>query len=152
MGSLQPGNQQPTGVPKASVELASALERMGIMVVSPRGTVLFRPGQQPNGVFVVRKGRVRLSLHCADGQLTYRTVGPGYILGLPATVSDQPYSLTAETVEDSEFASVDRKRVLSLLRRRSGLSFQVVTILADEVRRMRKQAGTLARGAGRFDD
>jgi len=91
---------------------------------------------------------VRLTLNCADGQLTYRTVGLGHILGLPATLSDQPYSLTAETVEDSEFAVVDRKRLITLLRRRNDLFLQVVDILADEVRRMRKQLGALASAAG----
>jgi len=91
----------------------------------------------------VRKGRVRLTLHGANEELTDRIVGPGHILGLPATLSDQPYSLTAETMEDSEFAVVDRKRLITLLRRRNDLSLQVVDILADEVRRMRKQSGRI---------
>lgn len=58
---------------------------------------------------------------------------------------DQPYSLTAETVEDSEFALVDRRSLMHLLDHRNDLLVQVVAILADEVRRMRKRAGALAK-------
>jgi len=144
MTSSQFGDHLPTEIPKAQLDLVAALEQVANTVVLRRGAVLFHQGQQPSSVFVVRKGRVRLTLFCGDGELAYQTVGPGYILGLPATVSDQPYSLTAETVEDSEFASVDRKLLLLLLDRRNDLMVQVVAILADELRRMRNQASALA--------
>ncbi len=125
--------------------LASALRDRGGTVTRPRGAFLFRQGEQPRGVFVVRKGKVRLLLCCRDSHLfAHRTVGPGHILGLPATVSDRPYSLAAQAIENCELAMVDRTHVMDLLHSRIDLALQVVSILADEVRGMRKEAGALA--------
>jgi len=57
---------------------------------------------------------------------------------------DQPYSLTAETVEDSEFALVDRRSLMHLLDHRNDLLVQMVDILADEVRRNAKAGGRVS--------
>jgi CRP-like cAMP-binding protein len=126
--------------PESPLELAPALEQLGTAVVSPRGTILFQQGQQPTGVLVVRKGKVRLLRIGADGQGMSRTVGPGHILGLLATVSDQPYLKTAEAVEDSEFVSVDRNCVMGLLHRRTDFWLQAVTVIKDEMKLIRKRA------------
>jgi CRP-like cAMP-binding protein len=140
MNSVQLAPQPvPTGPPEAHLELAPALEQMGTPVASPHGTILFQQGQPPSGVFVVRKGKVRLSRNGADGHRTYRTVGPGHILGLLATVSDQPYVKTAEAVEDSELASVDRKCVMGLLNRRTDFWLQAVAVIKDEMKLIRKR-------------
>jgi CRP-like cAMP-binding protein len=108
-------------------------------MVSPRGTILFRQGQQPTGVFVLRKGRVRLSRVCADGQIMSKTVRAGHILGLLATVSDQPYLKTAETLADSELVSVDRLRVMGLLSRRADFWLQAVEVIKGEMQLIRKR-------------
>ena len=134
--SAQPAFQPP---PESQSELAPALEQLGTAVMSPRGTILFQQGQPPSGVFVVRKGKVRLTRICADGQRMTRTVGAGHILGLLATVSDQPYLKTAEAVEDSELLSVDRNRVMSLLDRRTDFWLQAVEVIKGEMKLIRKR-------------
>ena len=125
--------------PDSQLELVAALEQLGTAVVSPRGTILFQQGQPSSGVFVVRKGKVRLSRICEDQQRMSRTVGAGHILGLLATVSDQPYLKTAEAIADSELVSVDRSRVMSLLSRRTEFWLQAVTVIKDEMKRIRKR-------------
>jgi CRP/FNR family transcriptional regulator, cyclic AMP receptor protein len=129
---------QPTAQPQSNMNLAAALEEMGATVLTPRGTVLFQQGQQPTRVLVVRKGKVRLSHACDDGQHWDRTVGPGHILGLLATVADQPYRKTAETLEDCEFVSVDRMQLMALLRRRNDFWLEAVRVVSDELRLIRK--------------
>jgi len=123
-------------------ELAPALEQLGTAQVSPRGTILFQQGQQPTGVLVVRKGKVRLSRICADGQRMSKTVGAGHILGLLATVSDQPYLKTAEEIADSELVSVDRSRLMSLLDRRTDFWLQAVEVIKGEMKLIRKRVMT----------
>ena len=90
------------------------------------------------GVFLVRKWKVLLSMDSPNGKIPYRKAGPGYILGLPGTLGNLPYSLTAESLEDSEVAFVKRKDVVDLLRRRTDLCYQVVEILSWEVRDLRR--------------
>ncbi len=125
--------------PVPESELAPALEQLGNIVVSQRGTTLFQQGQPASGVFVVRQGKLRLSRLCADGHRSSRTVGRGHIIGLLATVSDQPYLKTAEALEDSELASVDRNRVMALLDRRADFWLQAVAVIKDEMKLIRKQ-------------
>ena len=120
-------------------ELAEALDAMASSHSCRPGAVLFRQGQPGDGVLVLRQGKVRLSAAShADTHLPYRVVGPGYVLGLPALFSGQPYSLTAEALEECVFGFVDRERALELIRRRLDLCFQAADLLAQEVRSLRE--------------
>lgn len=101
----------------AVCQLAGALDAIASSHSCGPGAVLFRQGQPGDGVFVLRRGKVRLSASSHDGaRLPYRTVGPGYVLGLPALFSGQPYSPTAEALEECVFGFVDRERALLLMR------------------------------------
>jgi len=86
-------------------------------------------------VLVLRSGRVGLFVSSADGstRLLYRTVGPGYVLGLPALFSGKPFSLTAQALEECEFSFVKRETALQLMRDRLDLCFQALSQLASEV-------------------
>jgi|GEM_PF-1411027 len=136
--------------PESQSELVPALEQLGSVMASPRGTILFRQGEQSTGVLVVRKGKVRLSRVCADGQTTSKTVGACHILGLLATVSDQPYLKTAEAIADCELVRVDRVPVMSLLSRRADFWLQAVEVIKSEMKLIRKQvmSANRARHAG----
>src|SRR5262249_9828225 len=62
----------------------------------PKGAVLFVEGQAPRGIFVLCKGRVKLSICATDGKtLILKIAEPGEVLGLSATVSGKAYELTA---------------------------------------------------------
>lgn len=100
----------------------------------PKGTVLFREGEPPRGVWVLRRGRVRLTMHNDSGKVVpYRSVRAGYVLGLPATILDVPYLFTAELLERSELAFIERGQMLQFLRQRSDLCFDVVQQLGGEL-------------------
>ena len=58
----------------------------------PKGAVLFVEGQAPRGIFVLCKGRVKMSICATDGKtLIVKIAEPGEVLGLSATVSGKPY-------------------------------------------------------------
>jgi len=60
-------------------------------------------------------------------------LGPGAIAGLPASVSGNPYSLTAEVLQDSELAFVPRHLVVSFLKNNPILGFEVIRMLSSEI-------------------
>ena len=70
-----------------------------------------------------------------------RTVGAGSVLGLPATMCTKPYSLNAAINEPTRYAFVPSGVVKEFLRTRPELCFEVVEILAREVREMRSATG-----------
>ena len=121
-------------------ELAETLDAMASSHNCRPGEILFRQGQSGDGVLVLRQGKVRLSAASRedDTRLPYRVVGPGYVLGLPALFSGQPYSLTAEALEECNFGFVDRDRALELISKRLDLCFQAADLLAQEVRSLRE--------------
>jgi len=137
---------QPIPAVEARPELAQALGQLGTTQLSPRGTVLFQQGQLPAGVLVVRKGRVRLSRVGHDGESLSKTVGAGHILGLLATVSDQPYLKTAETIADSELVAVDRPRVMALLHQHADFWLQAIEVIKCEMKLIRKRVMGSAAG------
>jgi CRP-like cAMP-binding protein len=62
----------------------------------------------------------------------------GSLLGLPATASGRPYSLTAEVVLDSEFSLVTPSRFRQLLVESPSIGLDVLRMLGDEVSTIRQ--------------
>lgn len=116
-----------------SPELKDEFERLATLVSRPKGTVLFRRGDSVSGVFLIRTGKVSLALDCETPFYPKRILGAGCVVGLPATVSGAPYSLTAEVVEDSELGFISRQAVMDSLRRNPHLCFQVMDMLSGEI-------------------
>jgi hypothetical protein len=76
----------------------------------PKGAVLFVEGQAPHGIFVLCKGRVKLSICSTDGKpLILKIAEPAEVLGLSATVSGHPYELTAGTIDPCQVNFVKRR-------------------------------------------
>jgi CRP-like cAMP-binding protein len=117
----------------SSAELREELERLSTIVKKPKGSILFRRGDKPVGLFLVRKGRVGLCLDCETKAYPMRKLGFGAIVGLPASVSGKPYSLTAEVLQDSELAFVPRHLVVSCLKNNPILGFEVISMLSGEI-------------------
>lgn len=117
-------------------ELKTELDRIATTVNMPSGTLLFRCGDAAAGVFLIRKGSVRMTLNSADGIFAPRTVGPGEILGLPATLTGS-YSLSAQVAEDAELGYIPAPRVNALLECSPRLCLLATRIMSDEISRMR---------------
>ena len=121
-------------------ELAKALDAVASAYTCRAGTIIFHQGQAADGVLVIRQGKVQLSAlsHGVDPPVPYRIAGPGYVLGLPALFSGEPYSLTAEAEEDCVCGFVAREPALELIRKRIDLCFQATDLLAREIRSLRE--------------
>jgi len=80
-----------------------ALEALKYTTLYPRGALLFVEGQPGRGVYILCSGRVKLSATSSDARVIItRIARAGEILGLCATLSGEPYEVTAETLEPSQ--------------------------------------------------
>lgn len=94
----------------------TAFEKIKYSSAVPPGAVLFVEGQAPRGMYVLCRGRVKLSTTSREGKtLILRIAEPGEVLGLHATVSGRPYELTAETLQASQLNFVKREDFLQFL-------------------------------------
>ncbi len=123
----------------APFQVWKQLERDGAICDVNPGSFLFKRGEASKGVFVVLEGRVALSAG-EDPTRIVRIAERGSLLGLPATVSGKPYSLTAEVVVQSRLALLSPARFRDLLRNNPVLGLVVVQMLAEEVSAVRKLA------------
>src|ERR1035438_8083627 len=106
--------------------VAETLEQEGVTTTYPTGAVLFAEGQVPRGIFVVRRGRVKLSICGSDGRtLILRMVEAGCPLGVASVVSGSKYEATAETQEPSEISFLRQCDLLRLMRAHGELTLWV---------------------------
>ena len=95
--------------------------------------VFFVEGQNPRGIFVLCKGRVKLTLSSSTGKtLIMKLVEPGEVLGLSATISGKPYEVMAETAEPCQINFVQREDFLRFLRQHNEAGLRVAEQLSDK--------------------
>lgn len=108
-----------------------AFESIKYATAYPQGAVLFVEGQSPRGIFVVCKGRVKLSLGSAHGKiLILKIVESGEVLGLSSTVSGNPYEVRAETEGPCQVNFVKREDFLGFLKQHNEACFRVAEQLS----------------------
>ena len=113
--------------------LADALEQEAITTTYPTGAVLFAEGQAPRGVFIVRRGRVKLSICGSDGRtLILRIVEAGCPLGVAAVISGRSYEATAETQEPCEVSFLRQCDLLRLMRLHGELALWVTQHISQD--------------------
>lgn len=109
-------NVQPGFFCDLSQNALAAFERMKFTSSYPGGAVLFVEGQSPRGVYLICKGRVKLTMASAEGKtVLVRIADAGEMLGLHSTISGEAYELTAETLEPCQINFVRRHDFLTLL-------------------------------------
>ena len=82
-------------LPKPVME---AFQPLKFTLAHPAGATLFVEGQACRGIYILCKGRVKLSTTSREGQtLILKVAQPGQVLGLNAVVSGTPHETTAET-------------------------------------------------------
>ena len=118
-------------------ELKDRLAEMGQSVVKSKGTTLFRVGDEVTGVFLIQGGEVRLGNACDERVYGNRLLHAGSVLGLPATLSGRPYSLTAEVTKDAQLVFVPREAMVGLLKDDPTLCMEVMRLLSEEINIMR---------------
>ncbi len=122
----------------ADKELLDALEQRSTRVVCDEDRVLFRQGDTPAGLYVLRSGSAKLSMTSHTGEpLLSVPVSAGALLGLPGFVGDRPYSLTAKAAKGAELGFVSREAFSDLMLNNPSLSLKLLSVLAAEVRSAR---------------
>jgi len=82
----------------------------------PAGAVLFVESQVPRGVYMLCKGRAKLSMASPGGKtVIVRVVEAGELLGLHSAISGDAHEVTAETLQPCQIDFVRRDDFIKLL-------------------------------------
>lgn len=94
------------------------------------GEVLFREGDPPGSMFVVRQGMVRVSKHVRGGDKTLARLGPGEFFGEMAILSGHARSATVTAEGAALLVEVDAKRFETMLKTQSEIALRMIQNLA----------------------
>ena len=116
-----------------SPDALKTFEALKFATAYPRGAVLFVEGQKSRGIFVLCKGRVKLTLCSNTGKtLIMKLAEPGEVLGLSAAISGKPYEVMAETVEPCQVNFIRREDLFVFLRQHSEAGLRVAEQLSNK--------------------
>jgi CRP/FNR family transcriptional regulator, cyclic AMP receptor protein len=109
------------------------LESESVGVEYPRGTVLFREGDQCDAIFVVCSGKIKVSVSSREGRtMILRIANAGEVLGMSAALGNEPFEVTAEALEPSRVRVLHLKSLQHLLRRFGDASICAAKALAED--------------------
>ena len=113
------------------------LESVGTRMEKGKGTFLFRRDDAASGTYLILSGQIRLGLERDPRGFPSRLIGAGSLLGLPSSLSNSPYRLSAEVTQNSEMIFVSGDLLRQLLRDQPQLCFDVMSILTEELNQTR---------------
>lgn len=123
----------------ADPELIDELEKIATPVDGDMGCVLFSQGDSAVGLYLLRTGGAVLTMKAADDNTIFTVeTGPGSLLGLPAVIGNQPYSLTAVAHQGAQVRFISRDAFTAMMEGHPELSLKILQVLAAEVRTARR--------------
>jgi len=96
--------------------------------------VLFCQGDEPTGIYVFHSGVGTIVLESPNGTpVATFPARPGALLGLPALVRGEPFSMTAVAKAGAQVGFVTRSALLALMLSEPLLALMILRVLAAEV-------------------
>jgi CRP-like cAMP-binding protein len=110
----------------------------------PRGQVIFREGEPGRTLYVIDRGRVKLSIRAPGGrELLVAILGRGQIFGELEMFDGGPRGMTARTMEHVEAFALDKHLVQAMLRTRPAFVRRLLELMARRLRRADQAAQDL---------
>lgn len=128
-------HNHPEGSPFSDLPpvVAQALETLTLTNEFPTGAILFTEGQEAKGIYIVRRGALKLSVCASDGRtLILRIVEAGEALGVAAVIGGRQYEATAEAQEPCEVTFVRQSDVLRMMRAHGEFALWVTQRLSSD--------------------
>ncbi|HJW39557.1 MAG TPA: DUF1003 domain-containing protein [Candidatus Udaeobacter sp.] len=117
---------------EAAGELCHLLESLDCKA----STILFRAGDEGDAMYVIERGKIRISVRTTQGhELTLTELGRGDFFGEMALLGDgQRRSADAVVAEDARLAVLSREHFLSFVRSSPNVALELLTALANRLR------------------
>jgi CRP-like cAMP-binding protein len=122
----------------ADPALLDGLESKATPLACSEPRLLFRQGDDPSGLYILKSGRVTLSMASSAGaEVLSVEACAGSLLGLPGLIGDQPYTLTAMAHAGAQLSFIPREAFNGVISTEPLLAFKILQVLSAEVRSAR---------------
>lgn len=117
-----------------SEEVAEIIAKIKVNCEFKSGQFLFHAGAPPLGLYVVKRGIVKIELLTDDGDAhTVRLIGAGGLVGYRSFFSNENYKKSAIAIEDCEACFLPRYEATALLRDFPELTLKLAKQLAEDL-------------------
>ncbi|MCG2768625.1 MAG: cobalamin-dependent protein [Anaerolineae bacterium] len=134
------------GVQRTEVCVLSLLEAYGVSKLNRyrKGSVLYRQGDPARFLFVVKRGKVKISSISPEGKMkTYAILGEGHIVGDVTFLLGGEYESLGEALVNTDAYVITRAEFEHLLAHRPPFCRAVIHDLGDKVRLLARQVRDL---------
>src|ERR671938_50869 len=121
----------------ASLDDPAARELRSLLQVheSPVNTELFHHGDEGNAMYLIEKGRVRISVQDTSGQhVTLAELARGDFFGEMALIDGKPRSADATVTEDARLAVLARGDFVEFVRRNPDVALEMLSAVTHRLR------------------
>ncbi len=128
------------------------INRMVRMVTIKKGHVLYRPEEEVEVLFLLKKGKIQAYTISAEGKrLIIETIGPGTFFGEMPLTAQSMHQTFAEATEDSLVCVLSRNDLEKLLQSKPSVAVRLVEILSSRLKetRTRLEESTLRNATAR---
>lgn len=96
--------------------------------------IIFYEGNKPFGLYCITSGKVKIYKMDSEGhQQIVRLAGAGDLIGYRSLLAEEPYSATAETLENANVCFVDKNVFLDVLQTHPATAMNVMSSLARDL-------------------
>ena len=121
------------------------IEALKICSSYKKGETIFRQGAYAAGVYCINAGKIKLSMMGDVGkEQIIRMAKPGDIIGYKALLSGEKYNATAIAIEDTNICFIPKEIFLVILQKDASLSFEMMKVLSNELKRAEEKITHLA--------
>jgi CRP/FNR family transcriptional regulator, cyclic AMP receptor protein len=99
----------------------------------PKGSVLFREGDEGREMFVIRSGEVAISKTVRDVEKQLSTLGPGEFFGEMSIITSKPRTATATVLTDAQLLVIDPRTFETMLRSNGEIAVRIIKMLASRL-------------------
>jgi len=102
----------------------------------PQNTRLFRQGDKGDAMYLIERGRVRISIRDEEEQeVILAELAQGDFFGEMSIIDGRQRSADAKVIEDAQLAILSREAFLSFVRNNSDVALEMLSALTDRLRR-----------------
>jgi CRP/FNR family transcriptional regulator, polysaccharide utilization system transcription regulator len=119
-------------LPEAEIE---ELQRVKKYITFASGELIFKERQQPNGIYIITDGKVKISKCGYEGrEHIVRFATAGSILGYRSLLGGECYTCSASAISETHLCFIPGEIIFKLIRQNPELGIQFIKKLADDLK------------------
>ncbi len=98
------------------------------------GEILFRVGDKPNGMFIIRRGQIMVFLDKGGQEIPLATIGAGGMIGEMSLFDKKPRSASARAIDEVEITQISNEEFTKILQQIPKWFVSLMTTLSTRLR------------------